>query len=154
MKRGMQRMLALGGLLAGGLSVVGCGDLEEEAGRPHTPIQEKYQDGAAGAASERDGREGFNMPDWQNHPTMGQGEEEALQGPTGADSRLEPRTPTIPAPEEPYQTAEDVMAPRAGEDSPQVETVPGPPAEEQAIGGAGNAGQQGNAGTQDAGTRR
>lgn len=153
MKHGMRRMLAMG-LLAGGLLVVGCGDLSEETGRPHTPIQEKYQDGAAGAASERDGREGFNMPDWQNHPTMGQGEEEARQGPTGPDSRLEPRTPTIPAPEESYQTAEDVMSPRAGEGTPQVETVPGQPADEQAIGGAGGAGQQPDAAAPDAGSRR
>lgn len=142
------------GLLAGGLLGVGCGNLSEESGRPHTPIQEKYQDGAAGAASELDGREGFNMPDWQNHPTMGQGEEEVLQGPTGANSRLEPRTPTIPAPEPAYQTAEDVMSPRAGEGTPEVEPVPGQPADEQAIGGAGEAGQQPGAATPDSGTRR
>ncbi|QRK05908.1 hypothetical protein JQX13_38090 [Archangium violaceum] len=147
MKRGMRRVLTMG-LLTGGLLVVGCGNLSEETGRPHTPIQNKYQDGAAGAASELDGREGFNMPDWQNHPTMGQGEEEALQGPTGADSRLEPQTPLISAPEEAYQAADDVLAPRSDEGTPQVETVPGQPDDEQAIGGAGNAGQQ------DAGTRR
>ena len=101
MKRGMMPL----GLLAGGLFAVGC-ERSEEAGRPHTPIQEKYQDGTAGASSELDGREGFNMPDSQNHPTMGQGKEEVRQGPTGPDSKLQPRTPTVASPLPAYQTAE------------------------------------------------